>query len=121
MIEQMLEDIAAADATWKISLLRYFNPIGADISGPIGEDSNGIPNNLMPYVTQVAAGRLNKLSIYGQDYATFDGTGVRGYIHVVDLAKEHLKALEYSHQGIEAFNPGSGTGSSVLDLVTTFE
>lgn len=121
MIEQMLEDIATADATWQISLLRYFNPIGADISGRIGEDPNGIPNNLMPYVTQVAAGRLNELSIYGQDYATFDGTGVRDYIHVVDLAKGHLKALEYSHQGIEAFNLGTGTGSSVLDLVTTFE
>lgn len=121
MIKQMLEDIAAADATWQISLLRYFNPIGADISGQIGEDPNGVPNNLMPYVTQVAAGRLDELSIYGQDYATLDGTGVRDYIHVVDLAKGHLKALEYSHQGIEAFNLGTGTGSSVLDLVTTFE
>lgn len=121
MIEQMLEDIAAADATWQISLLRYFNPIGADISGQIGEDPNGIPNNLMPYVTQVAAGRLDELSIYGQDYATLDGTGVRDYIHVADLAKGHLKALEYSHQGIEALNLGTGTGTSVLDLVTTFE
>ncbi|ASI36421.1 MULTISPECIES: UDP-glucose 4-epimerase GalE [unclassified Exiguobacterium] len=121
MIEQMLEDVAASDTDWEISLLRYFNPIGADISGLIGEDPNGIPNNLMPYVTQVAAGRLDELSVYGQDYETPDGTGIRDYIHVVDLAKGHLKALEYKHQGIEAFNLGTGTGSSVLDLVTTFE
>ena len=121
MIEQMLEDLATSDPSWQISLLRYFNPIGADISGLIGEDPNGIPNNLMPYITQVAAGRLEELSIYGQDYDTPDGTGIRDYIHVVDLAKGHLKALEYSHQGIEAFNLGTGTGSSVLDLVNAFE
>lgn len=121
MIEQILEDIAAADSEWEISLLRYFNPIGADTSGLIGEDPNGIPNNLMPYITQVAAGRLNELSIYGQDYDTPDGTGVRDYIHVVDLAKGHLKAIEYSHKGIEAFNLGTGSGTSVLDLVNEFE
>lgn len=121
MIEQMLEDIAASDSSWQIALLRYFNPIGADVSGLIGEDPNGIPNNLMPYITQVAAGRLEELSIYGQDYDTPDGTGIRDYIHVVDLAKGHLKALEYSHQGIEAFNLSTGTGSSVLDLVNAFE
>lgn len=120
-IEQILEDLATADPTWQISILRYFNPIGADISGQIGEDPNGIPNNLMPYVTQVAAGQLEELNIYGQDYDTLDGTGVRDYIHVVDLAKGHLKALECSHKGIEAFNLGTGKGSSVLDLVTTFE
>lgn len=121
MIEQILEDIALADSTWQISLLRYFNPIGADISGQIGEDPNGIPNNLMPYITQVACGKLNELNIYGQDYNTPDGTGVRDYIHVVDLAKGHLKALEYSHKGIEAFNLGTGKGTSVVELVTTFE
>jgi len=121
MIEQMLEDIAASDSSWQISLLRYFNPIGADASGLIGEDPNGIPNNLMPYVTQVAAGRLEEVSIYGQDYETFDGTGIRDYIHVVDLAKGHLKALEYSCYGVEAFNLGTGIGSSVLDVISTFE
>ncbi|AOT01784.1 UDP-glucose 4-epimerase GalE [Exiguobacterium sp. U13-1] len=120
MIEQMLEDIAASDSSWQIALLRYFNPIGADVSGLIGEDPNGIPNNLMPYITQVAAGRLEELNVYGQDYDTSDGTGIRDYIHVVDLAKGHLKALEYSYQGIEAFNLGTGAGSSVLDLVNAF-
>lgn len=121
MVEQMLEDIAASDPSWQIALLRYFNPIGADVSGLIGEDPNGIPNNLMPYITQVAAGRLEELSIYGQDYDTPDGTGIRDYIHVVDLASGHLKALEYDHQGIESFNLGTGKGSSVLELVNTFE
>lgn len=121
MIEQILEDMASADSNWQISLLRYFNPIGADISGQIGDDPNGIPNNLMPYVTQVATGKLDELSIYGKDYDTPDGTGIRDYIHIVDLAKGHLKALEYSHQGIEAFNLGTGTGTSVLELVETFE
>jgi len=121
MIEQILEDLAISDNEWEISLLRYFNPIGAHASGLIGEDPNGIPNNLMPYITQVAAGRLEELNIYGKDYETYDGTGIRDYIHVVDLAKGHLKALEYSHKGIESFNLGTGIGSSVLDLVTTFE
>ncbi len=121
MIEQILEDIAAADAAWDISLLRYFNPIGADTSGWIGEDPNGIPNNLMPYVTQVAAGKLDTLQIFGNDYGTDDGTGVRDYIHVVDLAKGHVKALEHRHAGIEAFNLGTGQGTSVLELVATFE
>lgn len=121
MIEKILEDIAASDPNWQISLLRYFNPIGADISGQIGEDPNGIPNNLMPYITQVASGRLQELSIFGKDYKTKDGTGIRDYIHVVDLAKGHLKALEYSHLGVEAFNLGTGKGTSVLDLVNTFE
>jgi len=121
MIEQILEDIAAADAAWDISLLRYFNPIGADTSGWIGEDPNGIPNNLMPYVTQVAAGKLDTLQIFGNDYGTDDGTGVRDYIHVVDLAKGHVKALEHRHSGIEAFNLGTGQGTSVLELVATFE
>ena len=121
IIEQVLEDIASSDPEWDISLLRYFNPIGADSSGLIGEDPNGIPNNLMPYITQVASRKLEELSIYGQDYDTPDGTGIRDYIHVVDLAKGHLKALEYSHNGVEAFNLGTGTGSSVLDLLKTFE
>lgn len=121
MIEHMLEDIASADKEWDISLLRYFNPIGADSSGLLGEDPNGIPNNLMPYITQVAAGRLEELSIYGNDYNTIDGTGVRDYIHVIDIARGHIKALEYQHQGIEAFNLGTGKGSSVLELITTFE
>lgn len=121
MIEKILEDLAFSDKNWDISLLRYFNPIGADESGQIGEDPNGIPNNLMPYITQVAAGYLDELSIYGNDYDTPDGTGIRDYIHVVDLAKGHLKALEYAHSGVEAFNLGTGKGSSVLDLITTFE
>lgn len=121
MIEQMLEDIAFADPTWDITLLRYFNPIGADMSGLIGEDPNGIPNNLMPYVTQVAAGKLDTLQIFGNDYDTDDGTGVRDYIHVVDLAKGHIKALYHDHSGIEAFNLGTGQGTSVLELVATFE
>lgn len=121
MIEQILEDLAVSDPKWDISLLRYFNPIGADGSGRIGEDPNDIPNNLMPYITKVAAGQLEELSIYGKDYDTPDGTGIRDYIHVVDLAKGHLKALEYSHSGVEAFNLGTGVGSSVLDLLKTFE
>lgn len=121
MIEQILEDLAFSDSEWDISLLRYFNPIGADGSGRIGEDPNDVPNNLMPYITKVAAGQVEELSIYGQDYDTADGTGIRDYIHVVDLAKGHLKALEYSHAGIEAFNLGTGIGSSVLDLLNTFE
>ena len=104
-------------------LLRYFNPIGAHESGRIGEDPNGIPNNLMPYISQVAIGKLERLSVFGNDYDTHDGTGVRDYIHVVDLAVGHVKAVDYAmkHQGAEAINLGTGTGYSVLDLVQAFE
>lgn len=123
MIEQILQDVYKADNTWSIALLRYFNPIGAHESGRIGEDPNGIPNNLMPFITQVAVGKRNELSIFGDDYDTPDGTGVRDYIHVVDLAKGHLKAVEkvLETEQIEAYNLGTGTGYSVLDVVTNFE
>lgn len=123
MIEYILRDLYASDKDWSIALLRYFNPIGAHESGKIGEDPNGIPNNLMPYITQVAVGKLEKLTIYGDDYDTPDGTGVRDYIHVVDLAKGHLKALEKieTDTGIDAFNLGTGIGYSVLDVVNSFE
>lgn len=123
IIEQMLEKLAQADARWSIALLRYFNPVGAHKSGRIGEDPQGIPNNLMPYVTQVAVGRRAKLSIYGNDYDTVDGTGVRDYIHVVDLANAHLCALNnrLSAQGCRAWNIGTGNGSSVLQVKNTFE
>ena len=123
MIEQMLRDIAVADPQWSICLLRYFNPIGAHESGLIGEDPNGIPNNLLPYVAQVAAGRLPRLTVFGDDYDTPDGTGVRDYIHVVDLALGHLAALEYvkDHAGAEAVNLGTGKGTSVLEIVHAFE
>lgn len=123
MIEDILRDLAVADPSWSIALLRYFNPIGAHESGQIGEDPFDVPNNLMPYITQVAVGRLNELSVFGDDYDTSDGTGVRDYIHVVDLAEGHLKALDYvmDHTGAEAFNLGTGTGYSVLDLVKAFE
>jgi len=123
MIEDIMRDLAVADPSWSIALLRYFNPIGAHESGQIGEDPFDIPNNLMPYITQVAVGRLNELSVFGDDYDTPDGTGVRDYIHVVDLAEGHLKALDYimDHTGAEAFNLGTGTGYSVLDLVHAFE
>ncbi|WP_214756181.1 UDP-glucose 4-epimerase GalE [Exiguobacterium sp. s157] len=123
MIEDIMRDLAVADPSWSIALLRYFNPIGAHKSGQIGEDPFDIPNNLMPYITQVAVGRLNELSVFGDDYDTPDGTGVRDYIHVVDLAEGHLKALDYvmDHTGAEAFNLGTGTGYSVLDLVHAFE
>ena len=122
MIEQILADTVKADAKLSVVLLRYFNPIGAHASGRIGEDPNGIPNNLMPYITQVATGKLPQLGVFGNDYETHDGTGVRDYIHVVDLAKGHVKALEYSdkHDGIEVFNLGTGIGYSVLDIVNTF-
>lgn len=122
MMEQILSDTAKANSEMSIVLLRYFNPIGAHESGRIGEDPNGIPNNLMPYITQVAAGRLARLGVFGNDYPTHDGTGVRDYIHVVDLAKGHVKALEYSanHKGTEIFNLGTGTGYSVLDIVNAF-
>src|SRR5690625_329380 len=123
VIEHILEDLAVADNEWSPILLRYFNPIGAHESGRIGEDPNDIPNNLMPYITQVAVQKLEKLSIYGDDYDTPDGTGVRDYIHVVDLAKGHLKALDYSlnHTGAQAVNLGTGEGYSVLDVVHAFE
>jgi len=123
MIEQILTDLQAADSSMRIVLLRYFNPIGAHKSGQIGEDPSGIPNNLMPYITQVAIGKQKMLKIYGDDYATPDGTGVRDYIHVMDLASGHLKAIEYvkSHEGIEAINLGTGKGVSVFDMVHAFE
>ncbi|MDN5378823.1 MAG: UDP-glucose 4-epimerase, partial [Clostridiales bacterium] len=123
MIEQILKDICHADKEWSAVLLRYFNPIGAHSSGLIGEDPNGIPNNLFPYIAQVATGKLPKLNVYGNDYPTPDGTGVRDYIHVVDLAKGHLCALDYAmkHSGAEAVNLGTGKGSSVLEVVAAFE
>ena len=122
MTEQILSGMANADPDWSICLLRYFNPIGAHASGRIGEDPRGIPNNLMPYITQVAVGRREKLSVYGNDYDTHDGTGVRDYIHVVDLAKGHVAAVKYTREnkGCEVFNLGTGTGYSVLDMVHTF-
>jgi len=123
MSEQIIRDAAAARPEMSAVLLRYFNPVGAHPSGRIGENPSGIPNNLMPYIAQVAVGRLESLGIFGNDYPTKDGTGVRDYIHVVDLAKGHVAALEYSleHTGVEVFNLGSGQGSSVLDLVRAFE
>ena len=122
MTEQILSGMAFADDQWSVCLLRYFNPIGAHISGRIGEDPRGIPNNLMPYITQVAVGRREKLSVFGNDYDTHDGTGVRDYIHVVDLAKGHVAAVKYTaeNKGCEVFNLGTGTGYSVLDMVNTF-
>ncbi|MBE6914296.1 MAG: UDP-glucose 4-epimerase GalE [Ruminococcaceae bacterium] len=123
MIEQMSMDAAAADPEMRVVLLRYFNPIGADESGLLGEMPNGIPNNLMPYITQVAAGKLAQLNVFGNDYPTHDGTGVRDYIHVSDLAAGHLAALNYAeaHTGTEVFNLGTGVGYSVLDVVRAFE
>lgn len=123
IIEEILKDTCVSDEAWSAVLLRYFNPIGAHESGRIGEDPNGLPNNLMPYISQVAIGKLPVLSIYGNDYDTPDGTGVRDYIHVVDLAKGHVKAVEYAlrHTGAEAFNLGTGVGYSVLELVKAFE
>lgn len=123
MIEEILKDVYVADNEWSIILLRYFNPIGAHESGRIGEDPNGIPNNLMPYITQVAVGKREKLYVFGNDYDTHDGTGVRDYIHVVDLAKGHIKALEKAMKGsgVDVYNLGTGTGYSVLDVVKTFE
>ena len=123
MIEQMLRDIAKADPEWSVCMLRYFNPIGAHESGLIGENPNGIPNNLLPYVAKVATGELDHLNVFGDDYDTPDGTGVRDYIHVVDLALGHLAALEYTnaHRGAEAINLGTGRGTSVLEIVRAFE
>ena len=123
MLEYILSDIAAADSQWHVALLRYFNPVGAHASGRIGEDPNGIPNNLMPYVTQVAIGRLPQLQVFGDDYPTHDGTGVRDYIHVVDLAQGHVRAVEklMSGHGVLTVNLGTGQGYSVLDVVKAFE
>lgn len=121
--EMLLRDLASADPGWRIALLRYFNPVGAHPSGLIGEDPNGLPNNLMPYVSQVAVGRLPRLRVFGGDYATSDGTGVRDYIHVVDLAAGHLRAVDYlaSHAGMVTVNLGTGRGYSVLEVVRAFE
>lgn len=123
MIEEILRDLGISDPNWSIALLRYFNPIGAHESGLIGEDPSGIPNNLMPYITQVAVGKLEELQVFGNDYPTIDGTGVRDYIHVVDLAQGHLKALEkvMTTTGVESYNLGTGKGYSVLELVSAFE
>lgn len=123
IVEQLLQKLSASDDRWSIALLRYFNPVGAHKSGQIGEDPQGIPNNLMPYVTQVAVGRREKLSIFGDDYDTVDGTGVRDYIHVVDLANAHLCALtnRLQAQGCHAWNIGTGQGCSVLQIKNTFE
>lgn len=123
MVEQLLQKLSIADERWSIALLRYFNPVGAHKSGRIGEDPQGIPNNLMPFVTQVAVGRREKLAIFGNDYDTVDGTGVRDYIHVVDLANAHLCALNnrLMAKGCRAWNIGTGQGSSVLEVVKTFE
>ncbi len=123
-IEQILKDIYNSDNTWDIAILRYFNPVGAHESGLIGEEPQGIPNNLMPYVARVAAGKLKELSVFGNDYDTPDGTGVRDYIHVVDLAKGHIKALEKLEKegkGLYIYNLGTGKGYSVLDMVKAFE
>ena len=123
-IEQILQDLYKSDNTWDIAILRYFNPVGAHESGLIGEEPQGIPNNLMPYIVRVASGQLEQLSVFGNDYNTHDGTGVRDYIHVVDLAKGHIKALEKLEKestGIYIYNLGTGTGYSVLDMVKSFE
>jgi len=123
MLEQILMDLQKADPQWNVVILRYFNPIGAHKSGTMGENPNGIPNNLMPYVTQVAVGKLKELGVFGNDYDTHDGTGVRDYIHVVDLARGHVKALEklQENAGLKVYNLGTGTGYSVLDIVRNFE
>jgi UDP-glucose 4-epimerase len=122
-IEEILRDLNTAESDWNIALLRYFNPVGAHVSGQIGEDPNDIPNNLMPYISQVAVGKLEQLSIFGDDYPTKDGTGVRDYIHVVDLAIGHLKALEKLEEdpGLVTYNLGTGEGYSVLEVVKAFE
>jgi len=123
MIEDILQDLYSADETWNVTLLRYFNPVGAHPSGRIGENPNGTPNNLLPFISQVAVGRLAELSVFGNDYPTNDGTGIRDYIHVVDLAVGHLKALEKltSNPGTVIYNLGTGRGYSVLEVVTAFE
>ena len=123
MIEQILKDLAFSEEEWNIVLLRYFNPVGAHSSGIIGEDPNGLPNNLFPFITQVAVGKRPELSVFGDDYSTPDGTGVRDYIHVVDLAQAHIKALDRLklNAGVEIFNVGTGQGYSVLEIVAAFE
>lgn len=123
MIEEILKDLYVSDNSWSIALLRYFNPIGAHPSGRIGEAPNGIPNNIMPFITQVAVGKLKELHVFGNDYPTIDGTGVRDYIHIVDLAIGHVKALEkiMNITGVEVYNLGTGRGYSVLELISTFE
>ena len=123
VIEEILRDLWVSDDRWNITLLRYFNPVGAHATGMLGEDPAGIPNNLMPYIAQVASGRLERLSVFGNDYPTVDGTGVRDYIHVVDLAKGHLRALEKMQgtTGVNVFNLGTGCGYSVLEMVAAFE
>lgn len=123
MTEQIMRDLYKSDSEWNIILLRYFNPVGAHASGRIGEDPNGIPNNLMPYITQVAVGRLKELSVFGSDYPTRDGSGVRDYIHVVDLADAHVRAVQKlaSDPGLDAFNLGTGRGSTVLEVIHAFE
>lgn len=123
MIEQIIEDLVFADSDWSVAILRYFNAVGAHESGQLGEDSSGIPTNLMPYISQVAAGNLNELEIYGKDYETSDGTGVRDYTHVMDLAIGHVKALDYifNNNGIENFNLGTGKGYTVLEVIKIFE
>ncbi len=125
-LEDILRDVAAANATWRFGLLRYFNPVGAHPSGRIGEDPNGIPNNLLPFISQVAVGRLDELKVYGNDYPTADGTGVRDYIHVVDLARGHLRCLEHldrlgDEAGCRVWNLGTGKGLSVIDMIRSFE
>lgn len=120
MIEQILRDLSVSDNSLEITLLRYFNPVGAHKSGLIGEDPNDIPNNLLPYVSQVAVGKLEKVSVFGDDYDTIDGTGVRDYIHVVDLAKGHVAALKHSKVGVETYNLCTGRGVSVLELIAAF-
>ena len=120
MIEQILRDLSASDPAFEVSLLRYFNPIGAHDSGLIGEDPHGIPNNLLPYISQVAVGKLDSVKVFGDDYDTQDGTGVRDYIHVVDLARGHVAALRNLKPGTEAYNLGSGKGTSVLELISAF-
>ena len=122
-IEEILADLARADSSWRIACLRYFNPVGAHPSGLIGENPNGLPNNLMPFVAQVAAGKLKQLKVFGNDYDTPDGTGVRDYIHVLDLAEGHLAALNYlnTHEGLHTFNLGTGRGYSVLEMIRAFE
>jgi UDP-glucose 4-epimerase len=126
IVEDVLRDVGHSEAGWKMLLLRYFNPVGAHESGLIGEDPNGTPNNLMPYISQVAVGRLPRLSVFGDDYPTVDGTGVRDYIHVVDLAQGHVKALDYvqaktTHDQVTAVNLGTGKGYSVLEMIHAFE
>jgi UDP-glucose 4-epimerase len=123
MVEQIYTDLAHSDGAWRVALLRYFNPVGAHISGTMGEDPSGIPNNLMPYISQVAVGRREQLTVFGNDYPTQDGTGVRDYIHVMDLAEGHVKALAWlqDQSGAHVFNLGTGRGYSVLEVVKAFE